>query len=71
MYTYIYMYKYIYMFYAQVMTVAPMYFRYDGVTSTGKWKEFQAICVFSVFVCMCLCVCVFVCVCIMYINIHM
>jgi hypothetical protein len=27
----------------QVMTVAPMYFRYDGVQTTGKWKEFQVL----------------------------
>ena len=25
----------------QVMTVAPLYWRYDGVTSTGKRKEFE------------------------------
>jgi hypothetical protein len=23
------------------MTVAPLYWRYDGVQSTGKWKEFD------------------------------
>eukprot|EP00802_Teleaulax_amphioxeia_P009246 Tamp_09262.p1 GENE.Tamp_09262~~Tamp_09262.p1 ORF type:complete len:705 (-),score=126.08 Tamp_09262:87-2000(-) len=25
----------------KVMTVAPLYWRYDGVETTGKWKEFQ------------------------------